>query len=121
MKPTEQQLQEIYEEAVSAECAEKQGEEMSSFDLLCKLDEAGGLATFIRTMIDTVRATRNQQPTAYLNDAHLGRGHVEGEVGEDGDAPGDDPSLPRAAGLPVYPAILSQSWSVPSWKIIAGA
>jgi hypothetical protein len=88
VKPTEQQLQDIYEEAVSAECAEKQGEEMSSFDLLCKLDEAGGLATFIRTMIDTLRATRSQQPTAYLNDAHLGRGHVEGEVGEEGDAPG---------------------------------
>lgn len=88
MKPTEQQLQDIYEEAVSAECGDKQGVEMARFDLLCKLDEAGGLAHFIRTMIDTLRATRSQQPTAYLNDAHLGRGHVEGEVGEEGDAPG---------------------------------
>lgn len=58
MKPTEQQLQDIYEEAVSAECAENQGEEMATFDLMCKLDEIGGLAHFIRNMIDVMRAPR---------------------------------------------------------------
>ena len=69
MKPTEQQLQDIYEEAVSAECAEKQGEEMSSFDLLCRLDEVGGLAHFIRTMIEMARAgDRQQEPVVVTDD-----------------------------------------------------
>lgn len=60
MKPTEQQLQDIYEAAVSAECAAKQGVEMSSFDLLCVLDEVGGLAHFIRTLIEEVRTAQRQ-------------------------------------------------------------
>lgn len=66
MKATEQQLQDIYEKAVSAECAEKQGVEMSSFDLLCALDEAGGVAHFIRSMIETVRAQK-VKPVAFID------------------------------------------------------
>lgn len=75
MKPTEQQLQEIYEEAVSAECAEKQGEDMPSFDLLCRLDEVGGLAHFIRTMIEMARAGQRQQEPV----ADVVAWHKEGE------------------------------------------
>lgn len=75
MKPTEQQLQEIYEEAVSAECTEKQGEEMPSFDLLCRLDEVGGLAHFIRTMIEMARAGQRQQEPV----ADVVAWHKEGE------------------------------------------
>lgn len=92
MKPTEQQLQDIYEEAVSAECAEKRGEEMSSFDLLCKLDEAGGLATFIRTMIDTVRAKQQPELTVFYKSMPESNGkenwtailHRKGEGIQDG-------------------------------------
>lgn len=61
MKATEQQLQEIYEEAVSAEIADRNGVEMAYFDLLCKLDEVGGMATFIRTMIEQVRAANTDR------------------------------------------------------------
>lgn len=60
MKPTDQQLQEIYEEAVSAEVAVQKGTEMALFDLLCKLDDVGGMALFIITMIDDLRATRRE-------------------------------------------------------------
>ena len=92
MKPTEQQLQDIYEEAVSAECAEKRGEEMSSFDLLCKLDDAGGLATFIRTMIDTVRAKQQPELTVFYKSMPESNGkenwtailHRKGEGIQDG-------------------------------------
>lgn len=39
-------------------------------------------------IVKQLRKSATQQPAAYLNDAHLARGHVEGEVGEEGDAPG---------------------------------
>lgn len=61
MKATEQQLQEIYEEAVAAEIATQNGTEMALFDLLCKLDEVGGMANFIRSMIEQVRAANSDR------------------------------------------------------------
>lgn len=67
MKATEQQLQEIYEEAVSAEIADQNGVEMAYFDLLCKLDEVGGMATFIRNLIDMVR-NRGPELTVWYGD-----------------------------------------------------
>lgn len=52
---------------------------------------------------ETIKALKlssngQQTPIAYLNDAHLGRGHVEGEVGEDGDAPGMIPVYQEPLG-----------------------
>lgn len=44
-KLTDEQLQEIYGEAVSCEVAEKNGAYMASFDLLFKMDGVGGTAT----------------------------------------------------------------------------
>ncbi|EAA1041243.1 hypothetical protein DK741_00870 [Salmonella enterica subsp. enterica] len=57
-KLTDEQLQEIYGEAVSCEVAEKNGAYMASFDLLCKMDDVGGTAYTVRKLIDMLRAER---------------------------------------------------------------
>lgn len=57
-KLTDEQLQEIYGEAVSCELAEKNGAYMASFDLLCKMDDVGGTAHVVRKLIDMLRAER---------------------------------------------------------------
>lgn len=57
-KLTDEQLQEIYGEAVSCEVAEKNGVYMASFDLLCKMDDVGGTAYTVRKLIDMLRAER---------------------------------------------------------------
>lgn len=54
-KLTPQLIQEIYEETVSAECFETENVD-ACFDLLCKMDEAGGLSHVVRKLIDMVRA-----------------------------------------------------------------
>ncbi|HCM1874265.1 TPA: hypothetical protein N3A16_002843 [Salmonella enterica subsp. diarizonae serovar 53:z10:z35] len=55
-KLTDEQLQEIYGEAVSCELAEKNGAYMACFDLLCKMDDVGGTAHVVRKLIDMLRA-----------------------------------------------------------------
>lgn len=55
-KLTPQLMQEIYEEAVSAECFERENVDSACFDLLCKMDEAGGLSHVVRKLIDMTRA-----------------------------------------------------------------
>lgn len=55
---TDELMQEIYEEAVSAECFERASVDAACFDLLCKADEAGGLSRTVRVLIDMVRAGR---------------------------------------------------------------
>jgi hypothetical protein len=55
---TDELMQEIYEEAVSAECFERANVDAACFDLLCKTDEAGGLSRTVRVLIDMVRAGR---------------------------------------------------------------
>ncbi|WP_454767282.1 hypothetical protein [Citrobacter freundii] len=57
-KLTDEQLQEIYGEAVSCEVAEKNGAYMAPFDLLCKMDDVGGTAYTVRKLIDMLRAER---------------------------------------------------------------
>lgn len=75
-KLTDEQLQEIYGEAVSCEVAEKNGAYMASFDLLCKMDDVGGTAYTVRKLIDMLRAERaelqerrkaSKEPVRYLN------------------------------------------------------
>lgn len=53
MTISSEQVQEIYEAAVHEEAT---GDEDASFDLLCKLDDAGGTGATIRKLIDMVRA-----------------------------------------------------------------
>ncbi|ECE6151082.1 hypothetical protein DPK65_02425 [Salmonella enterica subsp. enterica] len=67
-KLTDEQLQEIYGEAVSCEVAEKNGAYMASFDLLCKMDDVGGTAYTVRKLIDMLRAERAEPE---LNPANL--------------------------------------------------
>ena len=55
-KLTPQLMQEIYEEAVSAECFERENVDSACFDLLCKMDDAGGLSHVVRKLIDMTRA-----------------------------------------------------------------
>lgn len=94
-KLTDEQLQEIYGEAVSCEVAEKNGAYMASFDLLCKMDDVGGTAYTVRKLIDMLRAERaelqerrkadNQEPASERE--RIRREHAEwsdatfGEVG----------------------------------------
>lgn len=54
---------------------------------LCDYLESVSPAVVIE-IVKVLRKSATQQPVAHLNDAHLSRGHVEGEVGEEGDAPG---------------------------------
>lgn len=49
-------IQELYSVAVSCEIAERSGAYMASFDLLCKADDAVGIAHVVRKLIDMVRA-----------------------------------------------------------------
>lgn len=49
-------IQELYSVAVSCEIAERSGAYMASFDLLCKADDAVGIAYVVRKLIDMVRA-----------------------------------------------------------------
>ncbi|EJI1745511.1 hypothetical protein NDG12_002515 [Salmonella enterica] len=49
-------IQELYSVAVSCEIAERSGAYMTSFDLLCKADDAVGIAHVVRKLIDMVRA-----------------------------------------------------------------
>lgn len=65
-------LQDIYGIAVSGELAEKRGELMSSFDLLCKADDVGGIGHAVRKLIDMLRAERRKaamdsEPVAYAD------------------------------------------------------
>ncbi|QPI17921.1 hypothetical protein POP12_129 [Pectobacterium phage POP12] len=47
--------------------------------------------------------SNKQKPIAWLNDAYLGRGVVEGEVSEEfGDAPGMIPVYREPYGFPIY-------------------
>jgi hypothetical protein len=58
---SEQQIQELYDLAVSAECEEKTPDGLSGendFALLCKLDDMGGNGHVIRKLIDLARANR---------------------------------------------------------------
>lgn len=61
-KLTPQLIQEIYEEAVSAECFERENVDSACFDLLCKMDEAGGLSHVVRKLIDMTRAKDAEIP-----------------------------------------------------------
>lgn len=58
---TPQLLQDIYDEVVAAEYASRAGAQMADFDLLCKADEAGGIAHVVRKLIDMVRAAPQPQ------------------------------------------------------------
>lgn len=64
---TPQQLQNIYDEAVAAECASKAGAEMADFALLCKADEAGGIAYVVRKLIDMARAVPELKTTVFID------------------------------------------------------
>lgn len=62
-KLTSELIQDIYEEAVSAECFERKNVDSACFDLLCKMDEAGGLSHVVRVLIDMARAPRAEITT----------------------------------------------------------
>lgn len=85
-KPTDEQLRE--------RSALLRSQYTGSFETLHYLFDADVIDELISSraelceLIAEKRARGQQQPVAYLNDAHLGRGHIEGEVGEEGDAPG---------------------------------
>ena len=112
MKPTEQQLQDIYQEAVSAECAENQGEEMATFDLLCKLDEVGGLAHFIRTMIDAMRA-----PRVFI-DGSIAEGDMDKLLSElKNSSPGEIVPVPRPT-LTVWYGAMPETNGKTNWTAI---
>lgn len=72
---TTQLMQEIYEEAVSAECFERENVDSACFDLLCKMDEAGGLSHVVRKLIDMTRAKevelqeyrKTQKPVMFID------------------------------------------------------
>lgn len=77
-KLTSELIQDIYEEAVSAECFERKNVDSACFDLLCKMDEAGGLSHVIRKLIDIARAKelkleeyRKAEPIAWINEDEL--------------------------------------------------
>lgn len=70
-KLTDEQLQEIYGEAVSCEVAEKNGVYMASFDLLCKMDDVGGTAYTVRKLIDMLRAERAELQERRKADSEL--------------------------------------------------
>lgn len=53
---TAELIQDIYDEAVSAECFERENVDAACFDLLCEMDKAGGLSHVVRKLIDMVRA-----------------------------------------------------------------
>lgn len=53
---TTELMQEVYEVAVSCELGERNNAYMASFDLLCKLDDVGGVAHAVRKLIDMLRA-----------------------------------------------------------------
>ncbi|MBC1189041.1 hypothetical protein HII27_25610 [Kluyvera sp. SCKS090646] len=57
---TEGFLQDMYAVAVSCETAERNGAYMAAFDLLCKMDEAGGTAHVVRKLIDMLREGRRE-------------------------------------------------------------
>ncbi|HHR0645635.1 hypothetical protein [Klebsiella pasteurii] len=65
-KLTEKLLQELYSTAVSCEVAEREGAYMASFDMLCKANDAGGIAHLVRKLIDMLRAERieRQEPSS---------------------------------------------------------
>lgn len=55
---TDNFLQDVYGVAVSCEVAEREGAYMAAFDLLCKMDDAGGTAHVVRKLIDMLRSGR---------------------------------------------------------------
>ena len=78
---TDDFLQDAYVVAVSCEVAEREGAYMASFDLLCKLDDAGGTAHVVRKLIDMLRAERGELQELRRNYLAL-RGEIEGVRGE---------------------------------------
>ncbi|EKF63544.1 hypothetical protein B194_3610 [Serratia plymuthica A30] len=64
---TPEKLQEIYEAAVHEEATG--GDQDAGFELLCKLEDIGGIGATIRKLIDMVRAAiREAQPVAWRHD-----------------------------------------------------
>lgn len=75
---TDELMQDIYDEAVSAECFERRNVDSACFDLLCKMDEAGGLSHVVRVLIDMARANqaelqeyRKELPAVSVSDEFL--------------------------------------------------
>lgn len=69
-------IQELYSVAVSCEIDERSGAYMASFDLLCKADDAVGIAHVVRKLIDMVRANDVELQELRLNYQAL-RGEIE--------------------------------------------
>lgn len=66
---TPEKLQEIYEAAVHEEAT---GNQDAGFELLCKLEDVGGIGATIRKLIDMVRAAnREAQPVGYIDPSSL--------------------------------------------------
>ncbi|QNO00932.1 hypothetical protein phiBZS1_p38 [Serratia phage vB_SspM_BZS1] len=59
---TTEVLQEIYEAAVHSEAS---GSQEAEFELLCKLEDAGGTSATIRKLIDLVRAANREAQPVY--------------------------------------------------------